>query len=315
MKENSDDIVVSVSMVTYNHEKYIAKAIESVLVQKTNFKIELVIGEDCSKDNTRAICVDYKNKNPEIINLRLYNKNVGMATNAEENLKACKGKYIALLDGDDYWVDDYKLQKQVDALEKDPSLIGSFTNYSIIDNEGNLIKERALEYGFADGYIVGIDEFLKKYKAYPTCTVMFRVDNFDFIPNWFKIASQPDTVILSFLHLQGDFIYLDDVTLHYRKNPNSITNDNNIVVNRMLVWFEVYEKMLEEMPAKYHKYYSKDWGYIQLLNYYATNKKIGKLVKLYFKFLWDVKPTSIKKSIKILRDILYLLRNNSIGLI
>mgnify|MGYP001248218371 CR=1 FL=1 len=110
--------LVSVHMITYNHEKYIAQAIEGVLMQKTNFLFELVIGEDCSTDSTRVICKEYADRYPNIIKLLPdAGKNLGMMENAIRTTMACTGKYIALCEGDDYWTDPYKLQKQVDFLE------------------------------------------------------------------------------------------------------------------------------------------------------------------------------------------------------
>lgn len=117
-------------MITYNHEKYIIQAIEGVLMQKTSFPIKLVIGEDCSTDNTRRICIEYKEKYPEKIELLLPEKNLGMIPNFINTLKACTGKYIALCDGDDYWTDPNKLQKQVDFLEKNKTVDIVCTNYN-----------------------------------------------------------------------------------------------------------------------------------------------------------------------------------------
>ena len=114
------NILVSVSMITYNHEAFIAEAIEGVVMQKTTFPFELVIGEDCSTDNTRAICIEYQKKYPDIIRLRLPEKNQGMMLNWINNIESGHGKYIALCDGDDYWTDPYKLQKQVDFMEVNP---------------------------------------------------------------------------------------------------------------------------------------------------------------------------------------------------
>ena len=104
-------------MVTYNHENYIKKAVESVLMQKTNFKYELVIGEDCSTDKTRGILFELKEKHLNTIRLLLRNQNLGAMENSYQTYKECKGEYIAILEGDDYWADPYKLQLQVDFLD------------------------------------------------------------------------------------------------------------------------------------------------------------------------------------------------------
>ena len=109
--------LVSVCMTTYNHEHYIAEAIESVITQRVNFALEIVIGEDCSTDNTLAICRDYQARYPEIIRIVARENNIGMHANYRRTIEACSGKYIAMLDGDDYFTDPDKLQMQVDALE------------------------------------------------------------------------------------------------------------------------------------------------------------------------------------------------------
>ena len=109
--------LVSVCMTTYNHEHYIAEAIESVITQRVNFALEIVIGEDCSTDNTLTICRDYQSRYPEIIRIVTSENNIGMHANYRRTIEACSGKYIAMLDGDDYFSDPDKLQMQVDTLQ------------------------------------------------------------------------------------------------------------------------------------------------------------------------------------------------------
>jgi len=124
--------LVSILMITFNQEKFIAQAIESVLMQRVNFKYEIVIGEDCSTDRTRDIVLEYQEKYSDRIKLLLQGKNAGMHKNFVDTYYACMGKYIALLEGDDYWTDPYKLQKQVDFLEKNPDFAICFHNMQII---------------------------------------------------------------------------------------------------------------------------------------------------------------------------------------
>ena len=102
---DANDIKVSVCMITYNHERFIAQAIESVLMQETDFRVELVIGEDCSTDGTRAIVREFGERFPERIRLLLPEHNLGMMPNFVATLSACRGQYVALLEGDDYWTD------------------------------------------------------------------------------------------------------------------------------------------------------------------------------------------------------------------
>jgi glycosyltransferase involved in cell wall biosynthesis len=109
--------LVSVSMITYNHAPYVAQAIQGVLEQKTKFCVELVIGEDCSTDGTREIVFEYQKRYPDIVRVVTSDNNVGAQKNGYRTTKACRGKYIAFCEGDDYWHHPYKLQKQVDYFE------------------------------------------------------------------------------------------------------------------------------------------------------------------------------------------------------
>ncbi|WP_146028953.1 glycosyltransferase, partial [Mesotoga sp. B105.6.4] len=137
---NSDKPLVSVFMITYNHEKYIAQAIESALMQKTDFNYEIVIGEDCSTDRTREIVVDYANRYPEIIKPILHENNVGAKANSESVRKACSGKYVAILEGDDYWIDPLKLQRQVNLLESNPNCSECHTRAKIVNENGYTLR-------------------------------------------------------------------------------------------------------------------------------------------------------------------------------
>lgn len=119
--------LVSVCMTTYNHEAYLAQAIESVLAQQTSFGVELVVGEDCSTDHTREICKRYVTQYPDRVRLVCGPENVGWRANYLRTFEACRGKYVAYCDGDDWWSDTKKLQKQVDLMEQDSSCGMCFT--------------------------------------------------------------------------------------------------------------------------------------------------------------------------------------------
>lgn len=141
-----DDLpLVSVKTITYNHEPYIRQCIEGVLMQKTNFKYEYIIGEDCSTDGTRAVVMEYAEKYPDIIKVITSNQNVGARANGIRVRNACKGKYQATCEGDDYWTDPNKLQKQVDFLEANPDYVGVYTNYNICNRDGKVFQKRVLK--------------------------------------------------------------------------------------------------------------------------------------------------------------------------
>lgn len=123
----SDDIPVkvSVAMIAFNVEKYIEEAVESVLSQNVDFRVELVIGEDCSTDNTRNIALTYQEKYPSIIRVLTPEKNQGLTPNCVATINACQGEFVALLDGDDYWTMETKLQIQIDFLDQNQNFAGS----------------------------------------------------------------------------------------------------------------------------------------------------------------------------------------------
>src|SRR5258708_6758901 len=111
---------LSVMRITYNHERFIAQAIESVLAQRVHFEYEIVMGEDCSTDGTRKVIMDFHRRYPDRIVPLLREQNIGAMRNLEATLAACRGRYLALLEGDDYWTYGEKLQKQVDFLDTHP---------------------------------------------------------------------------------------------------------------------------------------------------------------------------------------------------
>ncbi|QPQ53478.1 glycosyltransferase [Chryseobacterium indologenes] len=110
---NLPETTVSIFVMVYNHANYLKDCINGLLRQKTTFNYDIVIGEDCSEDNSRQILLDYQKLYPGKFKLLLYAQNIGAVKNQNEIFKNCKGKYIAICEGDDYWIDPLKLQKQV----------------------------------------------------------------------------------------------------------------------------------------------------------------------------------------------------------
>lgn len=125
--------LVSVGLLTYNHEDFIGRAIEGVLKQEVNFTYEIVIAEDCSTDRTREIIKHYKALYPDVIRLLLQEENVGMKENSKQLRRACRGKYRANLEGDDYWFTTDKLQKQVDFLENNKEFVAIGGDFFCVD--------------------------------------------------------------------------------------------------------------------------------------------------------------------------------------
>ncbi|WP_291861807.1 glycosyltransferase [Marinilabilia sp.] len=244
--------IVSVCMITYNHEDYIAEAIEGVLQQKTDFLFKLIIGEDYSKDSTRSICEQYQQKHPKIIKL-LPNEggNLGMMNNLIRTLKACDTQYIALCEGDDYWVNENKLQLQVEILNTNKrfSLVYSYQyilqnnilNKNINTKAGTKTKQNIIQ-----GFIP------------PTRTVLFRnIDGISSFLNQFPNHPSGDRLLCYYLSHYGDFICLEDHTAVYRiTNTGVWTKHNNI--DRITLSLQYYFDFLHLVNEPICKKYSYD---------------------------------------------------------
>jgi glycosyltransferase involved in cell wall biosynthesis len=166
-------------MITYNHAKYISKAIEGVLIQKTNFSYQLLIGEDCSTDQTARIITEYAKKYPDIIRVTYNPENIGMIRNSKLTLEACTGKYICICEGDDYWTDPLKLQKQVDFLEANPDYGMVHTDADVLFQNTGIFKK---QYNLNSGWEIpenDIFESLLRGIFIKTLTVAIRKDIFD----------------------------------------------------------------------------------------------------------------------------------------
>lgn len=143
---HDSEIMVSVIVLTYNHETYIAQALESILMQKTDFPFEILVGDDSSTDRTLEIVEEYQKKNPGIIRIIRHEKNVGAARNAYDTVTTSTGRYLANCEGDDYWTDPYKLKTQVEFLENHHEFIGCTHQVTLVDKNGEPLPHEKLEW-------------------------------------------------------------------------------------------------------------------------------------------------------------------------
>lgn len=232
-----NEIKVSVICVTYNHEQYIRQALDSILMQQTDFPFEVRVGEDCSTDGTRAILKEYETEHPGRLIVYYREKNMGASKNEYELFMDAKGKYIAALELDDIWSDPHKLQKQYDFLEGHPEYIGVSHDFDIIDKDGKVIDN-------AD------NQKIKEYRNKPYTLTDFLTYGFifqtgtHFYRNIFKDGADysilyradrliRDKTILSLLLDRGNFFILADNMSAYRrffdkdaKNGRNLTNSN-----------------------------------------------------------------------------------------
>jgi glycosyltransferase involved in cell wall biosynthesis len=281
--------LVSISCFTYNHEKFIRQAIESFINQKTNFAFEVLIHDDASTDNTAAIIREYELKHPEIIKPvyqieNQYSKSISMSVTFQ--FPRARGKYIAMCEGDDFWVDPYKLQKQVDLLESmvNKNIVAVVTNVETCDMEGNIIeKEQLITPPVNKEGRYNLHDFFKNDFHYFTPTVMFKAECINSITP--KMKSQynvyfGDWLMWIFLHLEGDFYFLNQSTSAYRINLNSVTHTVNFV-NRWKADFEIRKKLRKILPVEYDKYLTNSWhAYFRISLAYKKNKQY--LIFVYY---------------------------------
>lgn len=257
--------VVSIVCITYNHESFIRDCLEGFIMQKTNFAFEVLIHDDASTDKTADIIRLYEAKFPEIIKPiyqidNQYSKGINPGTKFLFPL--ARGKYIAICEGDDYWTDPLKLQKQVDFLEANDKVMAISTNSSVCDLNGNTLqREKVVIPPDNKEGIYNLHDFFGKGFQYSTNTVVFRNQNMDFIAKESKRMSNPflgDWILWVLLHLQGDFYFINIVTAAYRMNPNSLTHTVNPV--KRWEWdFLIRSQLNEVLPKEYHKYLKDSW--------------------------------------------------------
>lgn len=248
--DNSTKPMVSVLMLAYNHEKYIDKALDSVLMQKVDFDYNIVVAEDCSTDNTRKVLFEYKQKYPDKIKLILNEKNIGMHENVNIGYRECLGKYCAVCEGDDYWIDPYKLKKQVSFLENNKDYIACTHKVEVID-ENDKVKEN-----FNYDIYCNDKEFTLKHASKgilpgQSATLVFRniMSENQIIREEFEhCIANGDMKLSLLLVLNGKIYCFDEIMSRYRRVTDNGTSWNSIThkKNMTLYIFKSY-KSLESM--------------------------------------------------------------------
>jgi len=216
-----DPVKLSVRVITYNHAPFIRQALDSVLAQRADFPYEIVIGEDCSTDGTREIVVEYQRRHPERIRLILSDRNLGGRHNFVRTLQACRGEYIALLDGDDYWTSEDKLQRQVDFLERHPGYVICFHDALVVHEDRSRPPER-----FTGPDLPSTPSFqsLLDDCFLPTCGVVIR-DSIRQFPDWFWLGAVGDWPLHILNARRGRVGYLNEVMGVYRIHKGGMTRN------------------------------------------------------------------------------------------
>jgi len=208
---------LSVLITTYNHEEYIGRAIEGVLMQEVDFDYEIVVGEDCSTDNTRGILLEYRNKYPDRIRLLLHDHNIGPNENFLRTLKQCGGEFIALLDGDDYWTSSHKLKRQMYLLASDAAMSMCFHNV-VLEEQGEFHKS------FYPGNLSRTPA-LQDYILYAMLSsVVFRNIFQGKSPEELLDVTCGDVILYYLLNKAGKTGYMDEEMAVYRVHSRGIWN-------------------------------------------------------------------------------------------
>jgi Glycosyltransferases involved in cell wall biogenesis len=239
--------LVSIYMLTYNHEKFIAEAIESVTAQQCDFPIELIIGEDCSTDSTGEIVRDYQRRYPALIRILTSERNVGMAANAARCIQAFRGDYVAICEGDDCWIDPTKLARQVSLMEAMPDVALACHAINRVDasNKRRIRIQRAARKSrllSTRELILGDGDFI------PTCSILAKRALFINIPAWRLQAPVGDYPLVLNAAQVGCVAYQDRVMSTYRINvPDSWTSTakSRSSIDQRLAHALAIERMLD----------------------------------------------------------------------
>ena len=291
--------LLSIVTITYNHEPFIAKTIEGVLMQQVKFPIELIIAEDCSTDGTRVICQRYAEQYPELIRLIMSDSNVGAIANERRAILAARGKYIAFCEGDDYWTDPYKLQKQVDFLETNPDYsicFHRFVNFNTINNEK---EDSSFDYLFLNDptgiTILSGNEYLNSSFPLLPVTMVYRKALYDL--NWDKKYKYFRDFHLFYLLLNKGKGYLFSFYGAVRQfQAGGVFNSLNAIERNNIYVSIAKDLYIKEKTKETKKYYLKVLQ--DSFSFNLRNSKIHSFKILFQLFILNISVVLFIKNIK-----------------
>lgn len=219
--EEKQQMDISIIVFSYCHEKYISRALDSILNQETSLNYEVIAGDDASGDKTPEIIQDYAERFPYIIKPVLRPKNVGATYNGWDLYRRAKGKYIAILEGDDFWLDKYKLQKQFDFLESHPEYIGHCSKCLIVDERGQPDYERSCHIAW-NKKVFTLNDLIESWQVPgQAATMMYKNIFRDLEPKEYDILYRAhpvvgDKTIVLLLLSQGSFFCSNEILSAYR---------------------------------------------------------------------------------------------------
>ena len=261
--------LVSVHLLTYNHVKFIAQSIESAVNQQTSFPFEIVIGDDHSTDGTSQIVDQYAAQYPDLIKVVRGKTNGGPQPNSIRILENSQGKYMAALEGDDYWIDPLKLQKQADFMEQNPDFAICFTNTRVEFFENN--EDPYLLNSNIDKDVFELKDLIAETEVWfmGTATLFYTMSSIFPVQPWFHKTKSGDIPMIMLAARHGKIKYLPEVTAAYRRHAAGASNtdhkdDAKFLENRIMM----YTNLDKDTGYKFHDKFKRNLGgwYYLLLN-------------------------------------------------
>lgn len=244
---------VTIITTTYNQEKYIKQSLDSFIMQETNFSFQILVSDDCSTDNTREIINSYKIKYPDIIKPIFNDKNLGPMNNFIETLSKASTEYVALCDGDDFWTDKHKLQKQVDFMDSNKDYSICFHRTKIFFENNDAVDQI---YPTNINIDTNFDDLIRLRNYIPANTVLYRWAYFNpsrSLKSEFPADIVPGDYYLHLIHAKkGKIRYIDEIMSCYRRHNNGMW------------WLNALPEGKEKFSLIYNK---------QLLNFYDEIEK------------------------------------------
>ena len=205
-------------MITYNHAKFIRKALNSILEQNTAHEYEVVIGEDCSTDKTKQICQEYKDKYPDKIRLLNRKKNLGVFKNFLDTLEQCDGDFVAFCEGDDFWPDPMKLEMQVNFMINNSNAGGCYTDAMVVDEADNIISPNFFKEKPKSK--LTLNEIVP-FGSSPANTILFKREAISDLPDWFRRYPRHSGLNL-LIAMIGTYNYINSISGAYRVHSGGV---------------------------------------------------------------------------------------------
>ncbi|HRE41344.1 MAG TPA: glycosyltransferase [Ignavibacteria bacterium] len=286
-------MLVSIICNFYNHEKFVSQTINSFLSQKKNFEFEILLHDDCSNDSTPNILREFENYYPNLIKVIYQKENQylkGINVWTEIQFPRAKGKYIALCDGDDYWTDPYKLQKQVDYLENNPDCAFTCHSVHILNESGNAIPWKVFE----KAKEIILTEDIIKAHFIPTLSLVFRTSIVNKIPSWFNKIQSGDIALELILSTYGYGFYFFNNMGVYRFSGSGITITYSLEFYKFIQnKIYLYCKFNEFSNNKFKEILNN--RIIAIISYYVKNNSSDSKLKILINSLYLLKDLLDKK--------------------